>query len=211
MDISILHRIAVGAVACVFAFTVGPMAAAAPMYTPSEAQPSQSPPQVPEQSFMILERYIEATPSGYVLNAPEEVLDSLPAEGLRLLEEHWGDVARRIAKGDLTYAGDLTYGGDLVSSPASETVSPEAHSFKVPIINTSHFHVIAHWWGYEYQIDQWLVNKINGGAALTAFIPEAGPIVAGVVVAYANLCMHSDGWSYIHQAFVGPPACNPFG
>lgn len=126
------------------------------------------------------------------MNAPEEVLDSLPTEGLRLLEEHWSDVAQRIAKGDLAYRGDLTYGGNLSSSPESDTASPETSAFSTPAIDTSHFRVIAHWWGYEYQIDQWPVNKINGGAALAAFIPEAGPVTAGVVVAYANLCMHSD-------------------
>lgn len=116
VDISLARRIAAGTAACLFAFTAGPMAAAAPTCTPSEAQPSQLLPHAPEQSFMVLERYIEATPSGYVLNAPEEVLDSLPTEGLRLLWEHWNDVAQRIAKGDLAYRGDLAYGGNLSSS-----------------------------------------------------------------------------------------------
>ncbi|MCD4557580.1 hypothetical protein [Schaalia sp. lx-100] len=158
------------------------------------------------ENIEALKPYIRISEKGFSLEAPDQVIAKIPSQHLETLKKYWEEVSQGIASGKLIYCD-----GVFVESYISVLRSRALHPRTFGDFHSEHFHRIFHWWGQEFRLDQWLINKISAGTALTVLFPGIPEIVGGAVAAYANACMHSDGWSYIYQAWVGPPVCNPLG
>lgn len=152
-----------------------------------------------------LEGYVETTPTGYVLDAPDSVIKHVDPEALSSLESYWAQVRQDIASGSLIYAdGQYVERSSLAKS-------------------SSHGFIKRKWYGYQIGMDSWLVTKIEGGLGTAAVAAALGggaaatPIAAalGGSAAMLQVCTHKNGWVYIYWVGGVPPTgglvCNPFG
>lgn len=168
--------------------------------TQNEQKPSQ-------KSIQLLQKYVTATPSGYVLKAPAAVLAQVDKKELQRIRSYHSQLASYIKQGQMVYSNG--------------TYVPKS-SMTYATWKTQHAKVVTHWYGLEVGLDSWLTGKIRAGAltagGIAAYI--GGPYGKAIGLALASgsgilgICQKKSGWVYIHWVGVMPPAggpvCNPF-
>lgn len=169
-----------------------------------------------QQTIRTLEQYVGSTADGWVLNAPESVLENLPTDSIGAIHRHISESAQIHREGGFVRSDE----------PAAQPTW---------ILSGEHGNIRDHWWGYEIRMDGYLVGKLKaglgvfgGGVALakaigvTAVSGTVGGIViaaAALIVSEMYLCQDEKGWLTVylidsswlpgtHPPYVA--ACNPF-
>lgn len=172
-----------------------------------------------------LDPYVQASPEGWTLTAPENVLAAISGDGVVQIQKHIAEGNQLIRSGELVMGPDGV--ADLVNKPTSGAGEVQPYV----IIRGDHGSLRSHWYGWELRVDKYGFEKISSMIKVSASLDVlataiavlvgaiategAAVIVAAVAVMVAtwDLCKQSNGGATIYiETITKPPAaaCNPF-